>query len=87
MYNLEKDCAEPESTYNFLQQYVTDSGEVFVSPSKSSAFAQVFGLTTNEKEMVSFSWGSGSGWEALSAWGLTADGDVWCLCPVVPSRL
>ena len=82
LYNLAVDPREPEQTFQFSPYVVLQEQSGSRRRSRGG-----FGLdAAMALEAVSFCFGQSQGWGKLTAYGLMSNGDVFSLCPVLPSH-
>ncbi|KAJ9124053.1 hypothetical protein QFC22_000846 [Naganishia vaughanmartiniae] len=90
-FDVQRDCDEPQQEVSFLSDGLPARrrGSSGKTPVKATTKRRRgFGVPDEEAQSaVSFSIGQGSGdWGSMTVYGLMANGDVWALCPVLPSR-
>ncbi|KAJ3044895.1 hypothetical protein HDV00_000177 [Rhizophlyctis rosea] len=84
MYNVAKNPEEPEQVFHFLDSFYDYEAQPQAPIHRPNTFA----ADAEQREVVSFCFGSGSvsGWELLTAYGVTRSGEVYSICPVMPNR-
>lgn len=90
-FDVQRDCDEPQQEVSFLSNGVPSRrrGSSGKTPVKATTKRRRgFGVPDEEAQSaVSFSIGQGLGdWGSMTVYGLMANGDVWALCPFLPSR-
>ncbi|RKO87360.1 hypothetical protein BDK51DRAFT_46109 [Blyttiomyces helicus] len=84
MYNVPIDCEEPERVFHFFDPALCETGGF---PTSRRNRRGMFDADKAEKETISFCFGSiNGGWEMFTAYGLSQNGDIYALCPVMPNR-
>ncbi|KAJ9097753.1 hypothetical protein QFC21_004791 [Naganishia friedmannii] len=90
-FDVQRDCDESQQEVSFLSAGVPSRrrGSSGRTPLKAATKRRRgFGVPDEEAQSaVSFSIGQGLGdWGSMTVYGLIANGDVWALCPFLPSR-
>jgi hypothetical protein len=95
MYNVSQDVEDPEQTFHFncdngkdtesFQNFQASAQRHAASP-RSPFGKRPFDRSIDSAmmEAVSMSFGRGEGWGSMTIYGLMRNGDVYCLCPILP---
>lgn len=83
LFDVSSESKEPEQLYYIGPQYYNEY-KAFTS----SIYIPGRSISGNSEEMetVSFAFGSGEDWEIFTIYVLMKNGDVYAICPFLPSK-